>query len=283
MREHQLESTVTPSTRLQPSEDLPVKDAAFQGQFDPLGGITTPTASSRTHAIALNRATDSRPWRARHSLLRLQRDYGNHYVRRVLDLAKQGQAFEGSTGRELGHLPGYDLQPRSSTSLMIRRQDGDGDGDGGSLADKPKTPFPPDLPDTRYCTVDVASGKLNCCAEVAQGKVCLDDWGKFKDWLKGQQAPAAPPCPAGQTVSPVGCCPQGQSWDGTKCSAPSSPTFPQQCLPGEQPTLFGTCCKPGQVMDSFGHPCATMPAPPEEQPLGPGDYNVPDESNVAVA
>jgi hypothetical protein len=214
------------------------------------------------------------------SLLQLQRQCGNRYVRRVVSLVGGGgKQSPCRVSSRYGQV--YPVHRDTVASSLIRRQDG---GDDKPLADKPKTPFPPDLPDTRYCTLDIASGKLNCCAEVAQGKVCLDDWGKFKDWLKGQNGPVMSPCPPGQTVSPVGCCPQGQTWDGTKCSAPSSPTFPQQCLPGEQATIFGTCCKPGRTMDSLGNPCPVTPAAPEEPQYGPGDYNVPDQdSNVAVA
>src|SRR5579859_5346295 len=41
------------------------------------------------HASTLNRATLSKPFRAEHTLLHLQRQYGNRYVERVLGLARQ--------------------------------------------------------------------------------------------------------------------------------------------------------------------------------------------------
>src|SRR5215470_1063455 len=41
------------------------------------------------HASTLNRATASQPARAERSLLQLQRQYGNHYVERVLARAKE--------------------------------------------------------------------------------------------------------------------------------------------------------------------------------------------------
>ncbi len=41
------------------------------------------------HASTLNRATDSQPARAQRSLLQLQRQYGNHYVERVVALARE--------------------------------------------------------------------------------------------------------------------------------------------------------------------------------------------------
>ena len=94
MREHQLENAIGPLTRLRPSEHSRLNEAAFQGQFDPLAGLVTPAAdarSVRTHAWSLNRATDSRPSRAERCLLQLQRRYGNHYVQRVLALARQEQ------------------------------------------------------------------------------------------------------------------------------------------------------------------------------------------------
>jgi hypothetical protein len=52
-------------------------------------GGNTPNAGA--HAATLNRATASRPARASHSLLQLQRQYGNRYVQRVLELARQGE------------------------------------------------------------------------------------------------------------------------------------------------------------------------------------------------
>jgi hypothetical protein len=41
------------------------------------------------HASTLNRATASQPARAARLLLQLQRQYGNHYVERVLALARE--------------------------------------------------------------------------------------------------------------------------------------------------------------------------------------------------
>lgn len=54
---------------------------------------------AKAHASTLNRATASRPARAERSVLSLQRQYGNHYVERVLTLARQSaSAEETSTG-----------------------------------------------------------------------------------------------------------------------------------------------------------------------------------------
>ena len=43
------------------------------------------------HAATLNRATASHPSRAPESILRLQRQYGNRYVRGMLELAQVAQ------------------------------------------------------------------------------------------------------------------------------------------------------------------------------------------------
>ena len=48
------------------------------------------------HASTINRATDSKPSRAEHSLLQLQRQYGNRYVERVLSLAREDAGEENS-------------------------------------------------------------------------------------------------------------------------------------------------------------------------------------------
>jgi hypothetical protein len=50
------------------------------------------------HASTLNRATASQPARAGRSLLQLQRQYGNHYVERVLSLAREGANEENANG-----------------------------------------------------------------------------------------------------------------------------------------------------------------------------------------
>jgi hypothetical protein len=46
------------------------------------------------HASTINRATASKPSRAEHSLLQLQRQYGNRYVERVLALSRQASSQE---------------------------------------------------------------------------------------------------------------------------------------------------------------------------------------------
>lgn len=50
------------------------------------------------HASTLNRATSSKPSRAEHSLLQLQRQYGNRYVERVLALARKASGEDAETG-----------------------------------------------------------------------------------------------------------------------------------------------------------------------------------------
>lgn len=60
-------------------------------QPDPLARVITlagHTGSPQTHAAVLNRATRGQLSRAGHSLLQLQRQYGNHYVQRVVDRAR---------------------------------------------------------------------------------------------------------------------------------------------------------------------------------------------------
>lgn len=61
---------------------------------DPLARITYRAGnpgSINAHAAILNRATASRPSQARQSLLQLQRQYGNRYVQRVVDLVRKGE------------------------------------------------------------------------------------------------------------------------------------------------------------------------------------------------
>ena len=58
-----------------------------RGPFAPVISGIGDTSSAGVHASMLNRATNGRPSRAGQSLLRLQRQYGNRYVQRVLALA----------------------------------------------------------------------------------------------------------------------------------------------------------------------------------------------------
>ncbi len=54
------------------------------------------------HASALNSATASRPSLSRQSLLRLQQQYGNRYVQRVLGLSRKGEG-EAALAPEIEH------------------------------------------------------------------------------------------------------------------------------------------------------------------------------------
>jgi len=61
-----------------------------RGLFAPVISGIGDASSAGVHASMLNRATNGRPSRAGQSLLRLQRQYGNRYVQRVLALAGKG-------------------------------------------------------------------------------------------------------------------------------------------------------------------------------------------------
>lgn len=83
----------TKSRRLRQAVDRQAEKDILSSQHDSLAQVISGTgnaASARAHASALNRATAGRPARAGHSMLRLQRQYGNRYVQRVLALARKG-------------------------------------------------------------------------------------------------------------------------------------------------------------------------------------------------
>ena len=67
-------------------DSLPQRDS-----FEPVISGIGDASSAGVHASMLNRATKGRPFRAARSLLRLQRQYGNRYVQRVLALAGKGR------------------------------------------------------------------------------------------------------------------------------------------------------------------------------------------------
>lgn len=81
----------------QPAHDHEQEDArqpAGRVQRDALSrvGCREGDAScAGAYADTLRRSTDARPARAPETLLRLQREYGNRFVRRVVDLARKGQ------------------------------------------------------------------------------------------------------------------------------------------------------------------------------------------------
>jgi hypothetical protein len=97
MRNHEL--AATPETKSNPPQQVAeqpmaaaTSQTALAPKYDPLTGIMSRfggAANATAHATMLNRATGVRPARAGHSLLQLQRQYGNQYVQRVLSLARQ--------------------------------------------------------------------------------------------------------------------------------------------------------------------------------------------------
>jgi hypothetical protein len=91
-----------------------------RGPFAPLISGIGDASSAGVHASMLNRATNGRPSRAGQSLLRLQRQYGNRYVQRVLALARKGAAeteaapeLEQSIQRSRGGGQALDSEVRS--------------------------------------------------------------------------------------------------------------------------------------------------------------------------
>jgi hypothetical protein len=70
----------------QEKDALPAGDAAV---VDRVACRAGDESCATAHASTINRATASKPSRAEHSLLQLQRQYGNRYVERVLALSKQ--------------------------------------------------------------------------------------------------------------------------------------------------------------------------------------------------
>jgi hypothetical protein len=70
------------------------------------------------HASTLNRATASQPARAERSLLQLQRQYGNHYVERVLSLARDGANEEDTNSGVSSHVENAIQQKRGGGNSL---------------------------------------------------------------------------------------------------------------------------------------------------------------------
>ncbi len=96
-------------TRSRPLENRPARKpaepAAPTRGHDPLADLSARPGSARladAHATRISRATASQPARADQTLLRLQRQYGNRHVQRVLALARQGDG-SGEVAPEVEH------------------------------------------------------------------------------------------------------------------------------------------------------------------------------------
>jgi hypothetical protein len=86
-------SPQVPSERVERKEDDSGQSALPGLQRDALSQVSCRAGDAScagAHAGVLNRATDSQPARGRQALMRLQRQYGNRFVQRVMDLARKG-------------------------------------------------------------------------------------------------------------------------------------------------------------------------------------------------
>ncbi len=108
MSETEFESTALPAQRLQQvdREKAPVNDLhPFPTDVvDRVACRAGDESCAAAHASLLSRATESVPGRAGHSLLHLQRNYGNRYVEKVLARAKDdagGADVSPSVEREI--------------------------------------------------------------------------------------------------------------------------------------------------------------------------------------
>ncbi|HEY6303631.1 MAG TPA: DUF4157 domain-containing protein [Terriglobales bacterium] len=122
MREHQNDTSAESSlhglvVRERHGEEAPI--ASHQNPLAHLANRAPSAASARAHSSALNRETASQPARASGSILQLQRQYGNHYVQRVLALARHGEGeadvapeVESAIERSRGGAQGLDHSVR---------------------------------------------------------------------------------------------------------------------------------------------------------------------------
>ncbi|MCI0564120.1 MAG: DUF4157 domain-containing protein, partial [Nitrososphaera sp.] len=100
-RVYDLEKTINIDSRpWQTDIEQQIQTNAVPRRCDPLAHMNSPvgnTASAKDCASALNRATYGQLARTGHSLLQLQRRYGNRHVQRVLALARWGDGEAGIT------------------------------------------------------------------------------------------------------------------------------------------------------------------------------------------
>ena len=125
-----------------------VAETSLLPQRDPLARIISGTGnmlSASTHAAILKCATSGRPSRAGQSLLQLQRQYGNRYVQRVLDLARKGAG---------------DAEVAPELEQSIQRERGGGQALDGKVRGQMESAFGTDFSGVRVHT-DAEADKLN--------------------------------------------------------------------------------------------------------------------------
>lgn len=214
-----------------------------------------------THALARGTSTGSYLSHARSSLLGLQRRYGNRHVQRVLALSKQG---------------------------AVQRQD---DAPGGGAT--PGLPSP--LGQSVTCSVDpikiakalkgdksAALDIVNCCesglAPLPAG--CTKSLVEGLRKLLGKKPEGTNRCPPGFHGA------KSTTYQGQCCSDNATIESAHDCCPGNRASMIGFCCPEGQVAQGVGcvaDPSAPTLMTPETPASEPGDYELPDQSNVAVA
>ena len=257
------------------------------------------------------------------TLLQLQRRYGNRYVQRLVapaavqrKCAGGGRAHSGGecdecrqnrlSGRDehdhAGEMPGTAtldaLGPGAIIARQLQRQDGggDGDGNGGGNGGGGSGDLPSPLGQSITCSVDpikiakalggdksAALEILNCCesgfSPLPAGctKSLIDALRKL---LGKKPSESTTKCPPGFHAA------KSTTYKGQCCADSSTIESAQSCCPGERANLMGFCCPEGQIAQGLGcvaSPSAPAPSAPEATPSEPGDYELPQDSNVAVA
>jgi uncharacterized protein DUF4157 len=135
---------LSPDKSGQEKDGLPAGDAAL---VDHVACRAGDDSCATAHAATLNRATSSRPSRAEHSLLQLQRQYGNRYVERVLALARQAPSDKGTS-------------PSAQVESAIEQERGGGQNLDSSVRRQMEGPLGADLSGVRVHT-DTQADSLN--------------------------------------------------------------------------------------------------------------------------
>ena len=160
MRDHKLKTTAKDKSyllqqALKRQMDAPEAQGVLSPQRDPLDQVTCrlgDTSCATAHASALNRATSGKPSHSAQSLLQLQQQYGNRYVRQVLTLARKGEE-EAQVSPEL--------------EQAIQQARGRGQPLGSKVRARMESAFGADFSGVRVHTnaeADALSRSLNACA-----------------------------------------------------------------------------------------------------------------------
>jgi hypothetical protein len=159
---------------LQPSLGRAEQDGAQSTpalQRDPIDQVTCragDNSCATAHASTINRATALQPGRAEHSLLQLQRQYGNRYVERVLSLAREEEKKKKQLAMRIPEGPGFSRQKQAEQEVLTNHQT---DFSGNGRVPLPLSVAPPCIQRKAQFVKSAPIEEVNPAEQIAENKI----------------------------------------------------------------------------------------------------------------